>query len=302
MAPWLESNQGSPVISGRKVQASPNYTHPMSGFTVERAGGVIGGWRAGSGPPALILHGGPGLTDVTEGLATELGGFETFRYQQRGLPPSSTEGPWSVEDHVADALAVLEWIGADRVLLVGHSWGGHLAMHVAVAAPERLGALVLVDPLGAVPDGGEADLEESLAARLPSDLVARMAALDERLLRGEGSQEDGREMMAAVWPYYFARPEAAPPMPETDMNIHDYSGTWASIREHFDRGTLLNGLPSLDCPAVFVLAREGPIPPKWGELSAALVPDARVEIVEDCGHFPWLEQPGAIARAVAQLL
>ncbi len=275
----------------------------MTEFTVERDGGVIGGWRAGSGTPALVLHGGPGLTDVTEGLAAELGDhFETFRYQQRGLPPSTVEGPYSVDGHVADALAVLDAFETERAWVVGHSWGGHLAMHVAVAAPERIAALVLVDPLGAVPDGGEADLEAHFAAQLPSDLAARMAALDERLLRGEGSPEDGREMMAAVWPYYFARPEAAPPMPETDMNITDYSDTWVSIREHFDRGTLVNGLPSLDCPTLFVLGRNGPIPPKWGELSAALVPGARVEIVEACGHFPWLEQPGALRRAVADLL
>ncbi len=274
----------------------------MAEFTVEREGGVIGGWRAGSGTPALVLHGGPGLTDVTEGLAAELGdGFETIRYQQRGLPPSTQEGPYSVEDHVADALAVLDAFDHARAWVVGHSWGGHLAMHVAVAAPERVEALVLVDPLGAVPDGGEADLEAHFAARLPSDVSDRMAALDERLLRGEGSQEDGREMMAAVWPYYFARPEAAPPMPETDMNIKDYSDTWVSIREHFDRGTLVNGLPSVDCPTLFLLGRNGPIPPKWGELSAALIPGARVEVVGDCGHFPWLEQPGAITRAIAGL-
>lgn len=274
----------------------------MTEFAVERDEGVIGGWRAGSGTPALVLHGGPGLTDVTDGLAAELGdGVETFRYQQRGLAPSTVDGPYSVEDHVSDALAVMDWIGADRVCLVGHSWGGHLAMHVAVAAPERVEALVLVDPLGAVPDGGEADLEAGLMARLPSELAARMAALDEKLMRGEGSEEDGPEMMAAVWPYYFARPEAAPPLPETQMNIQDYSDTWSSIHAHFERGTLVNGLPSIECPTLFVLARNGPIPPKWGELSAALVPGARVEIVDECGHFPWLEQPGSIARAVAGL-
>ena len=274
----------------------------MAEFTVERDGGVIGGWRAGSGTPALVLHGGPGLTDVTEGLAAELGdGFETIRYQQRGLAPSTVEGPYSVDEHVADALAVLDALGHARAWIVGHSWGGHLAMHVAVAAPERVEALVLVDPLGAVPDGGEADLEASLGARLPAEVGARIAALDEKLLKGEGDESDGREMLEAVWPYYFANPDAAPAMPETHMNIEDYSDTWLSIREHFERGTLVNGLPTLDVPTLFVACRESPIPPVWSERSAALVPGARVEIVEDCGHFPWLEQPGAITRAIAGL-
>jgi pimeloyl-ACP methyl ester carboxylesterase len=271
-------------------------------FTVEREGGVIGGWRAGSGTPALVLHGGPGLTDVTEGLAAELGdGFETIRYQQRGLPPSTQEGPYSVEDHVADALAVLDALGHERAWIVGHSWGGHLAMHIAVTAPERVEALVLVDPLGAVPDGGEADLEAILAERLPEDVAMQVAALDERLMKGEGAEADGQEMLAAVWPYYFAAPDTAPTMPETRMNIQDYSDTWVSVHAHFERGTLVEALPKLDVPTLFIACRESPIPPVWSEKSAALVPGAHIEVVEDCGHFPWLEQPGSIRRALAAL-
>jgi pimeloyl-ACP methyl ester carboxylesterase len=45
-----------------------------------------------------------------------------------------------------------------------------------------------------------------------------------------------------------------------------------------------------------------PIPPRWSEESAALVPGARVEVVEKAGHFPWLERPGSIAAAVGEIL
>jgi pimeloyl-ACP methyl ester carboxylesterase len=174
-------------------------------------------------------------------------------------------------------------------------------MHVALAAPDRLEVLVLVDTLGAVPDGGEADLEANLAERLPDDVGARIAALDERLLRGEGAAEDVREMLDAVWPYYFADPGRAPALPDTHMNVDDYAATWTSVREHFERGTLVNGLPSLEVPTLFIACRESPIPPKWSEKSAALVPGAKVQVIADCGHFPWLEQPGSVGRAVAQL-
>lgn len=58
-------------------------------FAAETATGPIVGDRAGSGEPALVLHGGPGLSDYTEGLADELGEcFSTIRYQQRGNAPS----------------------------------------------------------------------------------------------------------------------------------------------------------------------------------------------------------------------
>jgi proline iminopeptidase len=274
----------------------------VSDFAVETSGGVIAGWRSGSGPAALVLHGGPGLSDFTEGLADELDGWASIRYQQRGLAPTTVEGPYTVETNVADALAVLDALGIERAWIVGHSWGGHLAMHVAAAAPERVLGLVAVDPLGAVPDGGEAELEAALTGRLPADIADYVVELDARLLRGEGGEAEGQEMLRVVWPYYFARPEAAPPMPDASMSIDVYAETWTSVRDHFERGTLVSRLPHLERPALFIACRESPIPPARCEESAALIPGARVEIVEDAGHFPWLEQPGSVRAAVGKFL
>ena len=272
----------------------------MTDFAVEADGGRIAGWLAGSGPPALVLHGGPGLSDITEGLAAELADrFSTIRYQQRGLAPSTAEGPHTVEQNVADALSVLDGLGIDRAWAVGHSWGGHLAMHIAVAAPERLLGLVAVEPLGAVPDGGEADLDRNLTAQLSPEDDARAHELDERLLAGEGTPEDSEEMFRLVWPYYFADPESAPPMPAVALSDDAYAGGWASVREHFERGTLERGLPGLDLPTLFIAGSRSPIPVEHSRECAALVPGARLDVLEGCGHMPWMEHPGSVARAVA---
>jgi pimeloyl-ACP methyl ester carboxylesterase len=113
-------------------------------FRVRSAGATLVGEQAGGGPLALILHGGPGLSDDTEPLARELSNvFTTVRYTQRGVPPASGAGPFAVEDHVADAIAVLDAVGLEAAWMVGHSWGGHLAMHVAVAQPELVSGLDL---------------------------------------------------------------------------------------------------------------------------------------------------------------
>ena len=49
---------------------------------------------------SLILHGGPGMSDYTSSLADELvEEFTVYRYQQRGLAPSTTDGPFTVETH-----------------------------------------------------------------------------------------------------------------------------------------------------------------------------------------------------------
>src|SRR5439155_320620 len=56
----------------------------------------------------------------------------TIRYQQRGTFPSDTGPPYAIEAHVVDAVAVLEFFGLAQAWAIGHSWGGHLALHLAV--------------------------------------------------------------------------------------------------------------------------------------------------------------------------
>jgi proline iminopeptidase len=247
----------------------------------------------------LILHGGPGLSDYTASLAAELSdGFCVIRYQQRGLEPSTTSGPYNIEQHVADAIAILDAAGADRAYVIGHSWGGHLAMHLAVRHPGRLLGLIAVDPLGAVPDGGESDLARILTERMSPERAAQAQELERRAEAGEATIEDAVQGLALIWPGYFAAPENAPPMPALRLSPECFAGTFESIHSHFESKTLERLLPSLRIPTVFVLGADSPIPPQQGVASAALVPGSRHIIEDGCGHFLWLEHPGAVRRAL----
>ena len=262
-------------------------------------GGRLHAWVSGTGPPLLLLHGGPGLSDYTFTLETELQeGYQVVRFQQRGLAPSTLEGPFDVEQHMADAIAILDALCIDRVCVVGSSWGGHLAMHLVVHFPERFSGLVPVDPLGAVDDGGEADLGRILSERISPEAAARAEEIDQRAMAGEGTSELAVEGLKLVWPAYFAVPASAPPMPPMDLSLECYSQTWDSIHDHLARRTLARGLPSVRIPAVFVLGEKSPIPPSHGEATAALVRGALCQIENGCGHFLWMERPGAVRRAV----
>src|ERR1700691_479357 len=83
------------------------------------------GWVEGSGPPVLLLHGGPGLSyNCLDDLAGELvDGYEVAAFQQRGLSPSTVEGPFTVEQAVKDVVAFLDAVGWEKAYVVGHSWG-----------------------------------------------------------------------------------------------------------------------------------------------------------------------------------
>jgi proline iminopeptidase len=265
-------------------------------------GGEVAAWISGRGAPVLILHGGPGLSDHTGELAAELGPDRMcIRYQQRGLRPTTLREPYTVETHVDDAVGVLDALGVDRAAVVGHSWGGHLAMHLALAHPGRVAAALVIDPLGALP-GGEEEFTERLLSRVPAAVAERAAELDERALAGEGTDADALESLRLLWPAYFAEPDEAPPLPDDlRISVECYASTFASVTEHFARGTLERGLPGCPVPALFLMGRESPLPISEGERSAALMPHARSEVVDGCGHFPWLERPGVVRAALAGL-
>lgn len=267
---------------------------------VEVDGGRITGWLSGTGPPLLLLHGGPGLSDYLSGLAAELAPtFTVFRYQQRGVPPSVTDGDRTVEGHVADAARVLDRLGWKRAIIAGHSWGGHLAMHVAVAHAERTRALVVLDALGAVPDGGEQALGTNLMRPLPDAQRARIEEIIAREERGETNEAEQLESLSILWPYYFADPSLAPPMPPMRFDVEGGLATWASIRAHFTARTLEDGLPGLTMPTLIVHGELDPVPPVEAERTAAIIPGAELRILPGIGHFPWDEQPG-IAREILE--
>src|SRR5215472_4035270 len=115
------------------VGLMPAGTVGADAFVARTSAGPIVGTVRGSGPPLLFLHGGPAISDYVQLVRAELNGWRSVSYQQRGLPPSATGGPFTVERHVTDAVGVLETVKAGPVVVVGHSWGGHLALHLALA-------------------------------------------------------------------------------------------------------------------------------------------------------------------------
>jgi len=275
-------------------------------FQVSVDGVVLSGMRGGSGPAALLLHGGPGIPDYTGPLAAELAPLvSTVRYTQRGVEPSGAGTPYSVEVHAADALAVLDEHGVERAWVIGHSWGGHLALHLALSHSERLLGIVCVDTLGAQHDT-LAEFRQNFRARMSAEEWARVEAFDARS-EDEGLSVTEREQAALeshhlLWPHYFADPGLAGNDYLTRYGVECAAQTSASVKEHFARRTLADGLPSVRMSALFVHGEDDPLPVRCSTDTAALMPEASVELVPRCGHFPWLERPGAVADAVGPLL
>lgn len=273
------------------------YHRPMDATRFD-ADGLVG-WVTGDGPPVLLLHGGPGLSaSYVEPLADELAdGYRVAWYQQRGLAPSTTERPYTVQQHVSDVATVLDRLGWRRAMVLGHSWGGHLGLHVAVDLAARLHALVSIDPLGGVGDGGAAPFEAEMMARTPEGNRAKAEALDQAAMAGQGSEADALESLRLVWPAYYADPSTAPDMPDgVRMSVDAYSETWSSVEDCLP--ALPGRLRSVTVPALFVHGARSPMPLSASTDTADAIPGAVVEVVPGAGHFIWHERPGAVRSAL----
>ena len=196
-----------------------------------------------------------------------------------------------------DVIDVLDTLGWGTPAVIGHSWGGHLLLHVLAVAPSRVGAALVVDPLGVVGDGGYAAFEDELFRRLPVSTVARLTELEELEKKGPLTTAEVLEAMELAWPGYFSSLEMAQPIPQTGHAPSAQS--WASIREQLP--SLAKLLPGCTVPTRFVHGDLDPLPVSASTDTAALM-GAPVDVVPGNGHFPWLEDPGCVRRSLDMLL
>jgi pimeloyl-ACP methyl ester carboxylesterase len=267
----------------------------------ELRAGDLGGWVRGGGAPVLLLHGGPGMAyTYLDSLAEEIGdGYRVAAFQQRGLEPSTPDGPFDVATAVGDVAVVLDALGWDRAWIVGHSWGGHLLLHCAVAIPERTHGGLAVDLLGGVGDGGEAGFEAELMRRTPAEAAERAAELDERAMGGEATSEELYESLALLWPAYFASPDQTMPLVDARSSIPAYSGVWESAKASLP--SLEASLGDIRMPFGIVAGGGSPMPVEAAAATARAIPGAWLEVVDGAGHFPWFERPGCIRAALGRL-
>jgi pimeloyl-ACP methyl ester carboxylesterase len=195
---------------------------------------------------------------------------------------------------------VLDRFGLERAWAIGHSWGGHLALHLALEVPDRLLGLLLVDPLGADPSVFP-EQDANLRRNLTEKERARIDEIELRRRAGEVTEVELVQRLALIWPEFFADPDSAGPSPPR-VGVEASIGTNRSIAAHFERETLARALPTLELPVLFVHGEDDPLPVRSTLATAALIPQALVEKIPDCGHFPWLEQPTAFRAAVERLL
>ena len=102
----------------------------------------------GDGEPVLFIHGGfIAATFLPVVADPALEGYRLIRYHRRGYARSTSAGDaFSIEQHAADAAALLRHLGVNRAHVVGHSGGGIVAVQFALDYPDLVHSLALLEP------------------------------------------------------------------------------------------------------------------------------------------------------------
>lgn len=242
----------------------------------------------GSGIPIVILHGGLGLdhTYLTPYFDALTDTFEVTYYDHRGNGRSAKPDDYSTlnfDVFTADADAVRQHVGHEKVIVVGHSYGGFIAQKYAIAYPDSLLGLVLIDTTPVLdyqptPSGGTDE---------------QLAAFGAAFTRPMNDDADWQTVWTTLVQMYFHNYDAAIGN-ALDATTHYSAAAWNQANALLGEYNTLDDLGSITVPTLLMVGEQDFItPPNHGaERMHSLIPNSQIEIFSDSGHYPFIEAQG----------
>ena len=249
----------------------------------------------GEGRPILLMHGGLGLDHAYLrpffDRLSQAG--QVIYYDHRGNGRSQAiEAPDEIDFDVlvADAAALVEFLGHDRVVLIGHSYGGFIAQAFAAAHPEMLSGLVLMNTAPVL------DFEPRVSGT--DEQMAAFAKLFSGPMTDDG---EFRETWGQVVQMYFHDYD---PVTGDDLDARTrYSHmAWNAAGPMLADFSMLDALPGIDVATLVICgAHDLILPPgPGGERMADLMPNATAITYENSAHFPFIEEESAVMSDIAR--
>jgi 3-oxoadipate enol-lactonase len=239
-----------------------------------------------SGVPVVFINSLGSDLRIWDDVVTRLE-HPSLRYDKRGHGLSDAPaGPYSIQDHTDDLHGLLEHLKLERVVIVGISVGGQIALEFASRFPERVAAAVFCDTgmkigtaelwnarIEAVSDHGLEHISEAV--------MHRWFGLDFR--RDQAATVRGYQNMLERQPAtgYIATCEAL-----RESDLHEAA---QNVRDARVKTLVMCGKDDQSTPVALSQ-----------ELAATL--ETKLELIEDAGHLPCIEQPVAFAKALNSFL
>jgi proline iminopeptidase len=258
----------------------------------------------GEGPPLLLMHGGPGLDHISLTPFRQLADrhtvvFYDHRCNGRSVAPIESM-TW--ENLTADADALRERLGFDRWAVLGHSFGGHVALEYAFRYPDRASRLVLLDT-AADTWWSQEHAADVLAGR---GYGRRTVGIARRFYKGR--VEPGRFVEASIrllpaYDHRFSLIRFAREMVEGGWRMQARPEALVQGGRLLEGWNVVDRLDEVNVPTLVIAGHDDFLfPPEAQAQLVAGIPDARLQIIERAGHNPQGERTAETIGAVADFL
>jgi len=209
-------------------------------------------------------------------------------------PPVTSEN-YAIAKYVADLEAVREHLGIERWAVLGHSWGGTLAMAYACSFPWRVSRMLLIGTCGPTIDFLAPALEE---------LGSRASPQDPAPVPSEVPDEAASNGARASLPLFFRNRALGDKYAASQTGLISTAGVFGTVMkslaaEGFD---LRPRLKTLRIPTLVIHGDYDHIPIRFVKEIVECIPSSSLMLVQDCGHFPWIEAEPQFYEAVSASL
>jgi proline iminopeptidase len=270
--------------------------------------------EVGDGPPLVLLHGGPDFNHnyLLPEMDRLSSAFRLIYYDQRGRGRSSggvDPEDVTIDSEVDDLDRLRRYFDLGTIAVLGHSWGGILAMEFATRHPDRVSHLILMNPAPA----SHADLlrfrnqrqiaEESSLARM--DVISRTPGYAQADIETEAEyyrihygatvrRSDQLESIVRRLRMDFT-PEDILKARAIEQRL--YEQTW--FAEGYD---LIPRLRELTTPTLVMHGADDFVPLECARNVADAMTASRLVVFKDCGHFAYVESPAEVHRAIVEFV
>ena len=256
-----------------------------------------------AGRPMIMVNGGPGFdhtyvlcSDAWDTLAR---GRRVVIYDQRGNGRSGAltkDQTCTVADQVADLDALRAELHADKIDLLGHSWGGYLVMAYAARHPEHVAHLIIAD--SASPKWTDTDF---IFKQVFPEGIDRQGALD--FADALGDSTAAAKSMNEYFGMLFVSKKKRDEFVSRSADYHFSRSVNAALDGELSRLDMWPALPHFTMPTLVLTGRyDINVAPSTAWKIHKAIPGSRWEVFENSGHLPYFEEPEKFVKVVEGFL
>ena len=253
----------------------------------------------GEGVPLMVHHGGPGLdhTVIEPHLAPLAQYAHLICYDHRGTGRSTQpqgQDPFHIERFVDDTAALAKALELGPFALMGHSFGGIVALNFALAHPDLLTHLILV----CTPTSHHyiEDVEAAIPSLLKPEALSELSSLQD----SEPSDYVMRRSLELLAPLYFQNPAR---VSELGLDSVRFGPKTQAVWDSLVGFDLRPRLGEIHVPTLVIAgAQDRSVTIERAKEAADALPRSRLLVLDDSGHYPFIEEPETFARGVLGFL